>query len=260
MTSTVDSEQLSSQQNRSQRAFHRTLASASPGAHLIERKGGIQATIVPATPDISAVNSVFYDDPEALEAALPDITAAYTAAGVARWAVLVPARDQQTARVLQTAGHTRRVAPMVMGRPLDQVKPPSRNIQIELDPDPTAAMVGHLNDIAFGIPAPHGLADALRGVDNRSIRAYVARHDGEIACGLLATHEANNLYTWGFASTPEATKSPIALRLMRIVVRDALDVGCTTTTCETTHTGQAVAEYFRLRPIGRLAMWEYRAR
>lgn len=249
---------LNSRQTRSQRAFHRMLATASPGACLIQRGGGVQATIVPAVPSVSVVNSVFYTDPTALEASLAEIAEAYAAAGIGHWGVLVPGQDQDTARLLRAAGHSRRGVPVVMGGCIDLTKQHSREVQIELEPSPTAAMVGRLNDIAFGIPAPHTLADALQDVD-RSIRAYVARRNGRIACGLLVSHTARNLYTWGLAGTPEARKSLVAIKLMRIVLRDAIQLGCETVTCETTPAAQAIAEYFRMQPIGRVSMWEHRA-
>ncbi|HTB50807.1 MAG TPA: GNAT family N-acetyltransferase [Solirubrobacteraceae bacterium] len=254
----LDDLELSSRQDRSQRAFHRVLATASPGARLIEREGGVQATIVPAAPSISVLNNVFYTDPSALEASLAEIADAYVASGVEHWAVSVPGQDRDTARLLRAAGHSRRAVPVVMGGRIDPTKQPGRNVRIELEPRPTAAMVGRLNDIAFGVSAPHTLADALQDVDDRSIRAYVAQLDGEIACGLLVSHTDRNLYTWGLAGTPEARKSLIAIRLMRVVLRDAIELGCRTVTCETTPAARAIAEYFRMRPIGHLAMWEHR--
>lgn len=258
-SATLDDQDLRSRQNRSQRAFHRALATASNGAHLIEHSGGVQATIVPAVPNVAVVNNVFYTDPRALEASLSEITEAYASAGVRHWAVAAPGRDEYTARLLRAAGHSRRVAPMIMGRRIPTIKPSIPAAQVELEPHPTAAMVGRLNDIAFGVPAPHTLADAFQGIDDRSMRAYVARHRGAAACGLLVSHTARNLYIWGLAGTDEARKSLIALKLIGVVIHDAIRLGCETVTCETTPVAQAIAEYFKMRSIGRIAMWERRA-
>jgi hypothetical protein len=49
---------------------------------------GVTAALVPATPDRSVINSVVYDNPELLEAALDDLAAAYEQAGIRAWTVL----------------------------------------------------------------------------------------------------------------------------------------------------------------------------
>jgi predicted N-acetyltransferase YhbS len=120
-------------------------------------------------------------------------------------------------------------------------------------------MVARCNDVAFGVPAPLTLADAFASVDDDAIVAHVALRDGELACGVLVTHVERNLYTWGLAGTPAARGSIVAVRLMRTVLRDARDRGCETVTCETTPAAQTIAGYFRMRPLGRLALWERRA-
>ncbi|MGP0051403.1 MAG: GNAT family N-acetyltransferase [Solirubrobacteraceae bacterium] len=252
-----DDTDLMERQRRSQRAFHRALGLASPGAQLLEGDGGLQATAVPAAPRFALVNGVFYDDSAALERALPELAAFYGGAGVAHWGVWVPGPDAATARLLRARGHTRRMTPMVMGGPLRD--PASdRELDLELDLDAAAALVGRCNDIAFGVRPPDTLAAAFQTDAGTGYLTYVARRGGELACGLLVRHDAGNLYTWGLAATPAARGSMVAITLMRAVVRDAVRAGCRTCTCETTPAAQTIATYMRLRPIGRWALWERR--
>ncbi|HWF74182.1 MAG TPA: hypothetical protein VG186_12595 [Solirubrobacteraceae bacterium] len=252
-----DDGDLMRRQQRSQRAFHRALAGASPGASLFEADGGVQATVVPAAARFALVNSVFYDDPQALGRSLSEISERYASAGVGHWGVWVPAADQPTAKLLRSRGHTRRMAPMVMGGRLHA--PPAREEpELELDAQPAAAMVARCNDLAFGVQPPDTLSAAFQRDDGTGYLAYVARRGGELACGLIVRHDHGNLYTWGLAATPAARGSLLAIKLMRVVTREAARAGCLTVTCETTPAAETIARYMRLRPIGRWALWERR--
>ena len=253
-----DDAELMERQRRSQRTFHRAIAAASPGARLLEGGGGLQATAVPAAPRFALVNSVFYDDPPALGHALPELSEFYDSAGVAHWGVWVPGTDAVTARLLRSRGHTRRMAPMVMGGPL-QDRVGDRELEIELEVGAPAGLVGRCNDIAFGVRPPDTLSAAFQVDAGTGWRGYVARRGGELACGLIVRHDSGNLYTWGLAATPAARGSMLAITLMRAVIRDAVRAGCETCTCETTPAAQTIASYMRLRPIGRWALWERRA-
>ena len=51
--------------------------------------GGVTACVSPARPERSVVNSVVYDDAEALIAAIPALAVTYEDAGIAAWTVWV---------------------------------------------------------------------------------------------------------------------------------------------------------------------------
>src|SRR3954470_19462766 len=71
----------------------------------VERLDGVVACVVPEVPDRSFMNAVVYDDPAALEAALPDLTGVYDAAGVNAWTVWSRTSDPAAAQALEQAGH-----------------------------------------------------------------------------------------------------------------------------------------------------------
>ncbi len=56
------------------------------------------ASVVPAIPDRSIVNSVAYRDADSLAAALDELAAEYDEAGVEAWTVWVPEDDRDAAR------------------------------------------------------------------------------------------------------------------------------------------------------------------
>src|SRR5947207_15587942 len=61
--------------------FYRLLGARAPGGSVLDRDG-LVAAVVPSCPDLSVVNSVVYDDAEALRKARDELEAAYERAGV----------------------------------------------------------------------------------------------------------------------------------------------------------------------------------
>ena len=79
------------------------LAEGSGGR--VWEQGGTLAAVVPAAPDRSVFNSVFYEEGERLLGSLEEIAAEYERAGVRAWTVWVPESDTETAAALEAAGH-----------------------------------------------------------------------------------------------------------------------------------------------------------
>src|SRR5437763_16280302 len=84
--------------------FYRLLGARAPGGSVLDRDG-LVAAVVPSCPDLSVVNSVVYDDAEALRKARDELEAAYERAGVRAWRVWVPERDRSVAQARAPAGH-----------------------------------------------------------------------------------------------------------------------------------------------------------
>ncbi len=95
------------------RAFGR-LVGLSRGSEVHELEG-VTATLVPRCPERSVVNSVSYDDADALAAVLDELAGIYAAAGVSRWTVWVPQQDRGAAELLERAGHVLDAEPAAMG-------------------------------------------------------------------------------------------------------------------------------------------------
>jgi hypothetical protein len=102
------------------RAFFEAQASACDRAELIQRDG-LVALVNAHIPERSLWNSVLYDDPGALEPAVPELADAYERAGVRAWTVWVPPGDDGTARALERDRHVLDAEPMAMGVEIDEV-------------------------------------------------------------------------------------------------------------------------------------------
>jgi hypothetical protein len=250
--------ELHRRQQRSQRAFHRTLAQRTPDGVVLERPGGVQATIVPTAPRLALLNSVLYEDRESLLEALGELRDAYGRAGVEAWAVWVPPWDRPAARMLRDAGHSRGGALMVTAAALADLDLEPED-EIELEPHPTAEMVAWCNDQAHAVAPEQSMVAALAALEGTETRAYAVRRRGRLACAGLVRCDAGNCYPWGLAATEAARGSMAAIELMRLILRDALAAGCETGTGEVTRAGETIGAYLGKRPIGRYDVWVGRA-
>src|SRR4051794_7415779 len=85
-------------------SFTRLVGSGAETSRVLERRG-VAASVVPAIPDRSIVNSVAYADAESLRAALGELETAYDDAGVRAWTVWVPEDDRDAVKLLEGSGH-----------------------------------------------------------------------------------------------------------------------------------------------------------
>ena len=97
----------------------RGMGGASDGAYVIERDG-VVASVMPAVPDRSVVNSAVYEDLDGLRDAYDELDAAYENA----WTVWVPDHDTATADFLSERGHVLDADPEAMVLDLDEVERP----------------------------------------------------------------------------------------------------------------------------------------
>ena len=233
--------------------FCRLMGGASPQARVIELEG-VVASVVPATPHHSLVNSVAYDTPDELEQALPALVDAYAGSGIDAWAVWVPEGDERATQLLGRAGHVLDAAPAVMCMELSNLRAP-RPDDLDLDPEPRVETLAALNDAAYGT-APD-MALAVRSMPD-DVVLYVARDDGRpVSC--LGTHDLDGdcciLYV---ATAPEARGRGLAGRLMSLALHDARARGATTTSLQATKMGYPIYARLGYRDLGALEMWEWR--
>jgi hypothetical protein len=148
-------------------------AGGAPDSKLIRHEGLI-ASIVPASPQRSLFNSVYYDDPEVLAAQADALKETYDSHGVRAWTVWVPDADRATAGLLAGRGHVADAAPRAMAMELeafdaDLPAPPG------VEPGPIdAATCAALNDLAYGY-GEDGFRAGLAG--ETTIRWYGAFAD-----------------------------------------------------------------------------------
>jgi GNAT superfamily N-acetyltransferase len=234
--------------------FCRLLAACSEGARLVELDG-VAAAVVPATPDRSVMNSVVYQRPEALEAALDPLAAAYAETGIRAWTVWVPERDRAAQELLARAGHRLDASPAAMATDLATFEA-TPAADVELDDDPPASAVGGINDAAYGYD--DAFARAFATVPE-GLNLYAARRDGEpVACVGTIHHEGDcGVYLVG--TLPRARGLGLATRLMSVALEAARAAGCESASLQSTTMGRPVYSRLGFREFGTIQMWERRA-
>jgi GNAT superfamily N-acetyltransferase len=232
------------------------LGPASPGGRTIERDG-VVASVVPAVPERSVMNSVIYDDDRALEAALDELAAEYDDAGVLAWTVWVPEFDGATPKLLARSGHVLDATPAAMVCDPAQVERPAPG-ELDLLQDATFADVAALNDLAYGY-SEEPFRRALGDAPAVGVYLYVATVDGQpAACVVAEDHHETDCGIYWVATAPEARGRGLATALMREALADAHERGCRTSTLQATKLGQPIYERVGYRSIGTLEMWERR--
>lgn len=249
----MDDSTLYARMHANLREFCRLTGGASPGARVAELPG-VTASVVPATPDRSLMNSIVYEAPADLERALPDLAEMYSEAGIRAWTVWVPAADERSAALLSDAGHVMDADPAVMCMELGGFDLP-RPGDVDLVEDPTVETFMELNDRAYGFDTP----DLVTGIrELPGVVFNVARLDGEpIACAGGHDHDGDCCITF-VATLPAARGRGLARKLMILALRDAIDRGCTTASLQATKMGYPIYAKLGFRDLGPLQMWERR--
>lgn len=237
-------------------AFVRMFAAGAESSALLERDGVI-ASIVPAVPDRSVVNSVVYQDAGSLGAALDDLAGAYEAAGVRAWTAWVPEDDRDAAGLLEAAGHRLDASPVAMVCDLDRLAEPDRE---PLDWDAAAALedVTRVNDLAYGWEVGtfgSGLRRPPRGLP---VRFYEARVDGSPACVLATIDDRSDCGIYMVATVQEHRGQGLAGRLLHRALAEARGRGLRTSSLQSTKFGYSVYERLGYQPICAIEMWERR--
>ena len=236
-------------------ALVRALGHAGAGAQLVERDG-LVAAVVPVCPECSVINSVAYAEPAGLVDAYDELAGVYDAAGIEAWTVWVPEADAESAAFLERRGHVRDAAPMGMGAPLDQVAGPSGDFPGDLSREPDPALLGKLNDRAYGYEG--SFERALGGISPGAAHWYTAFLEGEPVSGLVIFDDGGDAEVDFVATVPEARGRGLAGALMARALADARERGRVTTTIVATKMGQSVYERMGYRPLGTVEMWERR--
>jgi ribosomal protein S18 acetylase RimI-like enzyme len=230
-------------------------AARAPGATRLDFEG-VTALVQPGTPERSLWNSVFYESPETLAAALGKLAAAYAAAGVNAWTVWVPDEDAPAARLLESAGHRLDAAPMAMGLELSEELAPDPGLDI--DPAATLELVGRINDRAYGLE--NSFSRALRGLSDDALIFYVARLDGVPSACVPVLDTDGDCGIYGLATLPEAQGRGLGRGLMLHALAQAIARGCTSSTLQSTAAGYSLYRRLGYRDLGRIQMWERRER
>lgn len=231
------------------------LLAEGSGGSTWEREG-VMGAVIPAAPERSVFNSVFYSDGEALLASLDQLAVAYDEAGVRAWTVWVPEDDRKVATALERAGHKLDAEPGEMGMPLSELREPDPDPELEIAEREDYAEMARLNEIAYGYPA--GDFGAVAEAVMPGLRIYFGDLDGEpVATLAVWPHGSDAVVIW-VASVPEARGRGISTRLLARALADARDAGLETTTLQATKLGMPVYRKLGYRDFGPIQMWERR--
>ncbi len=228
--------------------------SAAPDS-LVVRREGLRAAVVPASPQRSLFNSVYYEDPAALAAGLDALEALYQSHGVRAWTVWVPDDDRESARLLGARGHSLDAGPRAMAMELagfDAAPPAPAGI----DPRPvTAAVCADLNDRAYGYGADGFRAGLAGETEIRWHGAFAG--DEPVGCvGTIAV--GGDCCVTGVATPPEHRGRGIAGWLICRALAEARDAGMESASLQASRAGAPIYERLGFRDLGFLEMWEWR--
>jgi GNAT superfamily N-acetyltransferase len=219
---------------------------------------GLQAAIVPASPNRSFFNSVFYTDTDRLIESIPRLAEAYDDAGVNAWTVWIPDTDESARAALAAAGHELDATPRAMGFELTGLRLPDPDPELEireLEPDAESMeTLRRINEIAYGYqPGDFPPMQPMPGT-----LVYLADLDGETVATTAAFDRGADLEVTFVATLPEARGRGIAKRLLGHVLERARDAGKQGTTLIATKLGFPVYTALGYRDVGGLEMWERR--
>lgn len=252
----IDRERLLALQRRGLRDWIAAMGACSPGARLFERDG-VAAAVVPACPERSIANSVSFSDPAALPGLLDELAAVYERAGVEAWTVWVPEFDAATIAALEAAGHRLDGEPLAMALELaGWAGPEAGDLDWDREVDP--ALLGELNDRAYGLEPAVGVARALSSPPPE-ITLYQARVDDGPACVLGTIDHDDDLGFYFVATDPGHQGRGLASRLMAVALADARSRGLATSSLQSSGKGQGVYEGLGFEGGFRLRMYERRA-
>ena len=233
--------------------FWRLLAQGTAGRTL--EKDGVFAAIVPASPNRSFFNSVLYDEPTRIIAAIDEVTEAYEEAGIAAWTVWVPEGDREVAAALEDAGHQLDATPRAMAMPISDLRAPAPDPKLEIREDADYELVSKINEAAYGF-AP-GEFPVING-EQPALRTYLGSLDGETVGCTGAFIQGSDCEIVYVAVLPEGRGRGVSAQLMARALAEAAEHGIETTTLQSTKLGYPVYEKLGYRDRGELQMWERR--
>jgi GNAT superfamily N-acetyltransferase len=237
-------------------SFIRLLGAGAGNSQVLEPVG-VTASVVPAIPDRSIVNSVAYRDTAALEAAMDDLTTAYEDAGVQAWTVWVPEDDRDAAALLEAAGHRLDATPTAMIADLNKL-PELDTDELDWGAGADPPDVGRINDLAYGWPEETFVQAMGRFEAIDGLRLYEARVDDEPVCVLGTYDNGDDCELYFVATLPDHRGKGLARRLTHRALIDARDRGLTVSSLQATKMGYPIYERLGYEPICTLEMWERR--
>ncbi|HEY6638628.1 MAG TPA: GNAT family N-acetyltransferase [Solirubrobacterales bacterium] len=216
--------------------------------------GNLQAALVPASPNRSFFNSVFYRDTDEMLETLPRLRQAYEEAGVNAWTVWAPADDEPAREGLEGAGHKLDATPRAMGLELSELRVPDPDPELEIREEMDMEVLRRINETAYGYP--QGDFPPIKPMSGTE--CYLGSVDGETVGTTLVWAPGEDAEITFVATLPEARGRGISGRLLGYALERQLERGKSASTLIATKLGFPVYEKLGYRDVGGLEMWERR--
>jgi GNAT superfamily N-acetyltransferase len=216
--------------------------------------GDAKATVVPASPNRSFFNSVFYEDSAALVEAMPELVRIYDDAGVNAWTVWIPAEDEVARAGLEKAGHSLDATPRAMGLDIGDLELPEPDPDLEIRSEMDTEACRSINETAYGYPA--GDFPPMQPMPDTEI--YLGDLDGETVGTTLTWDRGDDTEITFVAVLPEARGRGISGRILAHALERDRERGKLASTLIATKLGRPVYEKLGYRDVGGLEMWERR--
>jgi GNAT superfamily N-acetyltransferase len=214
----------------------------------------VQAAVIPASPNRSFFNSVFYEDSDHLVDLLPRLAEAYDDAGVNAWTVWIPATDDTAKAGLGAAGHVLDATPRAMGIELSDLRVPETDPELQIRHETDMEAVRWINEVAYGY-APGDFPPMAPMPDTE---VYLASLEGETVCTALLWDRGEDSEVTFIATLPEARGRGISGRVLAHGLERQRESGKLASTLIATKLGYPVYEKLGYREVGGLEMWERR--
>ena len=220
----------------------------------IWREGDVQAAIVPASPNRSFFNSVFFEDSDHLIELIPRLAEVYEDAGVNAWTIWIPAEDERTRAAAGAAGHKLDATPRAMGFALSELRLPDPDPELEIRTEMDMELLRQINEVAYGY-APGDFPPIEPLPDTET---YLASLGGTTVGSTLAWDRGEDTEITFVATRPEARGRGVAKRLLGSALERQRERGKQGSTLISTKLGFPVYTALGYRDVGGLEMWEKR--
>jgi GNAT superfamily N-acetyltransferase len=220
-------------------------ARGSAGAAL-QRLPGVSAAVFPSDPERAVYNNAVFDrdlGPAERAAAVDAMEAAYSSAGVDRYAAWVHESDGGMRAELNSRGFTVVESTRAMGMALDGIS--FELADVELGPLDWPAYLEYLETL--GVPA--GL---LSGADPRAFHILAARVAGENVATAIAFDHEGDCGIYNMSTIESARRRGLGTALTARHVNDAAARGCTTASLQATAMAEWVYAAVGFRDLGRI--------
>jgi GNAT superfamily N-acetyltransferase len=216
-------------------------ARGSSGAALL-RLSGVAAAVFPQEPERAVYNNALLDrdlGDTGRTAVVEAMEAAYSAAGIERYAAWVQETDEGMRGELSARGYTLDESTLVMGMSLDDIALPRPEVDLG-----RSDWFEYLR--LLGVPAGF-----LGGADPTAFHVLVARLDGENVATAMAFDHDGDCGIFNVSTLEAARRRGLGTALVARHVHDAAARGCSTASLQSTAMAERVYAAVGFRPLGR---------